>query len=128
MRSINVVALTGTLVADPESGPSSAGAPAVMLRVANRVRRRRGGAWGQKVSCFHVEVIGAQAEVCAERLTKGSRVAIQGEIEIDEWKDKDGVSRSRTVIRQANVGFSRDRKRDPRQADAAEPGRLHAAA
>jgi single-strand DNA-binding protein len=105
MKNINVVVLTGNLASDPELRQGHSGARVSTLRVANNLRRKRDDAWTDKTSFFDVEVWGANAEACVSQLEKGSRVAVQGEIEIDEWRDRSGERRERAVIRQATVTF-----------------------
>jgi single-strand DNA-binding protein len=108
VRNINVVVLTANLAADPELRTTPSGAVVCSLRVANSVRRRRGEQWVDKPSFFDVEVWGKQAEACGQWLRKGSRVVVHGEIEIDEWSDRQtGQRRIRPVIRQAAVTFGR---------------------
>jgi len=127
VKSINVVVLTGNLAFDPELRRGRSGTAVATLRVANNVRRKRGDAWIDKTSFFDVEVWGAAAEACVSQLAKGSRVAVQGEIEIDEWRDHTGERRAHPVIRQATIGFEDGGIRDRRiAAGAAEANGEHA--
>jgi single-strand DNA-binding protein len=105
VNRINVLAWTGILTTDPELRETGFGTAATTLRLANRVRRRIGSEWDDETSYFDVEVWDPQAETCAANLGKGSRVGVQGEIEIDQWTDAGGERRNKPVIRQASVTF-----------------------
>jgi single-strand DNA-binding protein len=109
MRSLNSVAMTGNLVRDPELRQTDTGIAVATLRVANNVRRKRGDEWVDKTSFFDVDVWGAQAEACARHLAKGSRIGVQGEIEVDRWQDTEGVWHIRAAIRQSTITFEGSR-------------------
>jgi len=122
MKSINIVAMTGNLTADPELRTTHGGTAVMTLRLANNVRRRVGQKWGDKTSYFDVEVWGTQAEACAEHLAKGSRIAVQGQIEIDELNDAGRPRRLRPVISQASVTFEGRSLRSARRVPALAGG------
>jgi single-strand DNA-binding protein len=117
MRSLNSVAMTGNLVRDPELRQTDTGVAVATLKLANKVRRKRGDEWVDKTSFFDVDVWGPQAEACARHLVKGSRIGVKGEIEVDRWQDTDGVWHIRAAIRQSTITFEGSRaitEREPR--------------
>jgi single-strand DNA-binding protein len=109
VRSLNAVVMTGNLVSDPELRQTNTGVAVATLRMANNVRRKRGDEWIDKTSVFDVDVWGAQAEACARHLVKGSRIGVQGEIEVDRWRDTEGAWHIRASIRQATITFEGSR-------------------
>ena len=53
-----------------------------------------------------MDVFGGQARNCAQYLHKGSRVAVEGELDWREWTDKDsGKRREAVTIKARNVVF-----------------------
>jgi single-strand DNA-binding protein len=88
--NINRVVLTGNLTRDPELRSTGGGTPVCSLRIACNTRRKDGsGNWVDKPNYFDVTVWGAQGENCAQYLSKGRPVAIDGRLEWREWDDKE---------------------------------------
>jgi single-strand DNA-binding protein len=109
--NINRVVLTGNLTRDPELRSTSGGTSVCSLRIACNTRRRdAGGEWVDKPNYFDVTVWGAQGENCANYLSKGRPVAVDGRLEWREWQDKDGNKRQSIDIIADSVQFlgSRD--------------------
>ena len=75
-------------------------------------RRKNGqtGEWEDKPNYFDVTVWGAQGENCANYLSKGRPVAVEGRLDWREWDDKDGNKRQTVEIIANSVQFlgSRD--------------------
>jgi single-strand DNA-binding protein len=109
--NINRVVLTGNLTRDPELRSTSGGTSVCSLRIASNTRRRNSaGEWEDKPNYFDVTVWGAQGENCANYLSKGRPVAIDGRLEWREWQDKEGNKRQSIDIIADSVQFlgSRD--------------------
>jgi single-strand DNA-binding protein len=109
--NINVVVVTGNLTRDPELRSTSGGTSVCKLRVAVNSRRRDpGGEWVDKPNYFDVTVWGAQGENCANYLSKGRPVAIEGRLDWREWEAKEGGKRQSVEIIANSVQFlgSRD--------------------
>ncbi|HEY1597132.1 MAG TPA: single-stranded DNA-binding protein [Thermoleophilaceae bacterium] len=109
--NINRVVLTGNLTRDPELRSTSGGTSVCSLRLACNTRRRdAGGEWVDKPNYFDVTVWGAQGENCAQYLSKGRPVAVDGRLEWREFQDKDGNKRQAIDIIADSVQFlgSRD--------------------
>jgi len=109
--NINRVVLTGNLTRDPELRSTSGGTSVCSLRIACNTRRRNSaGDWEDKPNYFDVTVWGAQGENCANYLSKGRPVAVDGRLEWREWEDKQGNKRQSIDIIADSVQFlgSRD--------------------
>jgi single-strand DNA-binding protein len=109
--NVNRVVLTGNLTRDPELRSLPSGTSVCSLRVACNTRRKDGeGNWVDKPNYFDVTVWGAQGENCAQYLSKGRPVAVDGRLEWREWEDKQGQKRQSVEIVADTVQFlgSRD--------------------
>ncbi len=110
--NINVVVITGNLTSDPELRSTPGGTSVCKLRVAVNTQRKDGqsGEWVEKPNFFDVTVWGAQGENCANYLSKGRPVAINGRLDWREWEDKEGNKRQSVEIIANTVQFlgSRD--------------------
>jgi single-strand DNA-binding protein len=103
--NINRVVLVGNLTKDPELRHTGGGTPVCSLRIAVNGRKRdEGGNWADKPNYFSVSVFGNQAESCAQYLSKGRPVAIDGRLDWREW-EKDGVKREAVEIVADSVQF-----------------------
>ncbi len=103
--NINRVVLVGNLTKDPELRHTGGGTPVCSLRIAVNTRRRdESGQWADKPNYFSVSVFGNQAESCAQYLSKGRPVAIDGRLEWREW-EKDGVKREAVEVVADSVQF-----------------------
>ena len=103
--NINRVVLVGNLTKDPELRHTGGGTPVCSLRIAVNGRKRdESGNWADKPNYFSVSVFGNQAESCAQYLSKGRPVAIDGRLDWREW-EKDGVKREAVEIVADSVQF-----------------------
>ncbi len=110
--NINVVVITGNLTRDPELRSTPGGTSVCKLRVAVNSRRKDGqtGEWVDKPNYFDVTVWGAQGANCANYLSKGRPVAVEGRLDWREWEGKEGGKRQSVEIIANSVQFlgSRD--------------------
>ena len=96
--NINRVVLTGNLTRDPELRNIPSGTSVCNLRVACNTRRKdASGEWVDKPNYFDVTVWGAQGENCAQYLSKGRPVAIDGRLEWREWDDKETGKKRQSI-------------------------------
>ncbi len=111
---MNTVTLSGRLTADPQS--RSAGDMQICdLRLA--VPRRKGREGEDRGAVFvDITAFGGQATACGKYLSKGSRVGVQGRLELDEWQAQDGSPRRRHKIVAEQVEFL-----DPAPSKTEEP-------
>ena len=106
MANINRVVLVGNLTKDPELRHTPGGTPVCSMRVAVNSRRRdESGNWVDKPNYFDVSVFGNQAESCAQYLSKGRPVAIDGRLEWREWEAQDGSKRQAVEVIADTVQF-----------------------
>jgi len=105
--NINRVVLTGNLTRDPELRSLPSGMSVCSLRIASNTRRKDNstGEWVDKPNYFDVTVWGAQGENCANYLSKGRPVAVDGRLEWREWEAQDGSKRQAVEIIANNVQF-----------------------
>jgi single-strand DNA-binding protein len=109
--NINRVVLVGNLTRDPELKHTPGGTAVTSLRIAVNTRRKdETGQWADKPNYFSVSVFGNQAESCAQYLSKGRPVAIDGRLEWREWQQQDGSKREAVEVVADSVQFlgSRD--------------------
>ena len=109
--NINRVTITGNLTRDPELRSTPSGTSVCKLRIAVNTRRKdSSGQWVDKPNYFDVTVWGAQGENCANYLSKGRPVAIDGRLDWREWEAKEGGKRQSVEIIANSVQFlgSRD--------------------
>ena len=104
--NINVVVLTGNLTRDPELRSLPSGMSVCSLRIASNTRRKgQSGEWEDKANYFDVTVWGAQGENCAQYLSKGRPVAVDGRLEWREWESENGQKRQAIDIIADSVQF-----------------------
>jgi single-strand DNA-binding protein len=104
--NINRVVLTGNLTHDPELRSLPSGMSVCSLRIACNTRRKdQSGQWVDKPNYFDVTVWGAQGENCANYLSKGRPIALDGRLEWREWEDKQGNKRQSVDIIADSVQF-----------------------
>jgi single-strand DNA-binding protein len=104
--NINRVVLVGNLTRDPEVRQTPSGTSVCSLRIAVNSRRRdEAGQWTDKPNYFSVSVFGNQAESCAQYLSKGRPVAVDGRLDWREWQTQDGQKREAVEIVAESVQF-----------------------
>jgi single-strand DNA-binding protein len=109
--NVNVVVITGNLTKDPELRSTTGGTTVCEMRVAVNSRRKdQSGQWVDKPNYFDVVVFGAQGENCANYLSRGRPLAVEGRLDWREWEAKDGGNRQAVQIIANSVQFlgSRD--------------------
>ena len=96
--NINRVVLVGNLTRDPELRHTGGGTPVCSLRIAVNSRRKdETGQWADKPNYFSISVFGNQAESCAQYLSKGRPVGIDGRLDWREWDATDGSGKRQAV-------------------------------
>lgn len=100
MASINRVTLVGNLTRDPELRHTPSGTPVCKLRIAVNTRQKDSstGEWGEKPNYFDVTVWGGQGESCAQYLSRGRQVGVDGRLDWREWDAQDGTKRQAVEI------------------------------
>ena len=101
MRGFSHIVIVGNLTSDPELRQTGGGKSVAEFPVAVNERYN-----DQDIShYFDVVVWGAQAENCAQYLTKGSPVLVEGSLRQDRWEAQDGSKRSKVKINARSVTF-----------------------
>ncbi|ABB38342.1 single-strand binding protein [Oleidesulfovibrio alaskensis G20] len=110
--SLNKVMLIGRLGADPELKYSQSGTPVARMRIAtSETYTDREGNRQESTEWHTVVVFQRQAENCANYLSKGSMVYVEGSLQTRQWQDQQGQNRYTTEIKGQRVQFL-DRKGD----------------
>ena len=97
MADINVVMLVGRLTRDAELKYTPSGYAISKFSLAVNRRRKQGDQWVDEVNYFDHSLFGKRAEALNQYLTKGTQVAIQGELRQNRW-EQDGQNRSKIEI------------------------------
>jgi single-strand DNA-binding protein len=104
--SVNRVVLVGNLTKDPELRHTPSGMPVCSLRIAVNSRRKdESGQWVEKPNYFSITVWGQQGENCAQYLSKGRPVAVDGRLDWREYQAQDGTKREAIEIVADSVQF-----------------------
>jgi single-strand DNA-binding protein len=119
--NINRVILTGNLTRDPELRSTSGGTSVCSLRIAVNSRRKEGDQWVDKPNYFDITVWGQQGENCAQYLSKGRPVAIDGRLNWREWETQEGAKRQSVDIIADSVQFLGSREGGGGQSNGAPP-------
>ena len=100
------ISIAGKVIKDPELRFFDSGSQTVTLSVVDReyVKPKKGEdeAPGQ---FYDVEVWGKYAEICADRLARGSRIAATGKAEWQEYVAKSGEKRRVLKVTNPSVTF-----------------------
>jgi len=106
MVSFNRVIVAGNLVRDPETRflPSGTAVTSFSLAVNRRYKSKTTNEVKEEVSFFDVVVFGKTGENCAEYLSKGRPVLVEGRLRQRSW-ETDGQKRSKVEILADNVQF-----------------------
>src|SRR3990170_6165002 len=104
MVTFNRVILAGNLVRDPEIRYLPSGMSVTSFGIAVNSRYRQNNEVKEEVSFFDIVVFGKQGENCAEYLSKGRPVLVEGRLRQRRW-EADGVKKSKIEVVAQNVQF-----------------------
>jgi len=106
MIGVNKVTLLGNLGADPETKKTASGQSITLFNLAtSNVWTNREGQRQEHTEWHRVVVWGKLAETCAEYLSKGKKVYIEGRLQTRSWEDDKGQKRYTTEIVASQVLF-----------------------
>ena len=106
---LNKVMIIGRLGRDPELRYTQSGSPVATLNVAtDESYMDRDGNKVERTEWHRVSVFQRQAENCANFLTKGSLVYVEGSLQTRKWQDQNGQDRYTTEIKAQRVQFLRE--------------------
>lgn len=102
---LNVVALMGRLVADPQLRQTTTGKNVASFRIA--VDRGRKDANGQnQADFFDIVAWDKSAEFVCRYFQKGSLIAVEGRLQSRNYQDKSGNNRNAVEVVVNNVSFA----------------------
>lgn len=107
MASVNKVILIGNLGRDPELRYTQGGQAVANFTLATteRFSGRDGGERQERTEWHRITAWGRTAELCAQYLSKGRSVYVEGRLQTREWEDKEGQKRRTTEIVALSVQF-----------------------
>ena len=102
---LNVVAIMGRLVADPELRTTPQGTNVCSFRIAcdrNFVRQ------GEQRQADFIDIVAwrSQAEFVSKYFQKGSLIAIEGSLQTRQYQDKNGNNRTAVEVVANNISFA----------------------
>jgi single-strand DNA-binding protein len=104
MVTFNRVILAGNLVRDPEIRYLPSGLSVTSFSIAVNSRYRQNNEQKEEVSYFDVVVFGKMGENCAEYLSKGRPVLVEGRLRQRRW-EAEGTRRSKIEVVASGVQF-----------------------
>ncbi|MFQ5715789.1 MAG: single-stranded DNA-binding protein [Nitrospinales bacterium] len=105
MANLNKVLLMGNLTRDPELRYISSGTAVTSFRMAINRKYKQGDEFKDEVCYVDVTVWAKQAENCAEYLSKGSAVFVEGHLRFNTWETDTGEKRNKLEVVANNVQF-----------------------
>jgi single-strand DNA-binding protein len=106
MASLNKVMVIGNLGADPEMRYTANGNAVTTFNVATNESWTDGsGERRERTEWFSVVTWNRLAETCAQYLTKGRSVYVEGRLQTRSWEGQDGQKRYRTEVVAETVRF-----------------------
>lgn len=123
-KDINRVNFTARLGADPEMKYTSGGKAITEMRVAVA----GAGNTFDDAGWFQVVAWDKLGEICNQYLSKGSRVALEGRLQVQSWEDKNGGGNRSKVVLVLDGMVMLDSKPEGAQEPAQAPQRQRAAA
>jgi single-strand DNA-binding protein len=118
MKDLNKILLIGRLGGDPIRRETKSGTAVTQFSVATSRKILKeddssSGASEIEETVWHTIVVwGRQAEACAQYLTKGQSVYVEGAVRKRSYVSKDGASRLSFEVHAESVGFLGTRKRE----------------
>ena len=106
MAGVNKAILIGNLGRDPELRYTQSGQAVTNFSLATSENwTDKNGERTEKTEWHRIVAWGKTAELCAQYLSKGRPVYIEGRLQTRDWEDKEGVKRQTTEIVANTVQF-----------------------
>ena len=96
--SINKAVISGNLTGDMELKQSRNGLSIGKFGVAVNDRVKQGDQWVDKATFVDCKLFGSRAESLAPYLLKGTKVAVEGRLDMAEWTDQSGQKRRKLEV------------------------------
>lgn len=116
---LNVVAIMGRLVADPELRTTTQGNSVCSFRIAcDRSYVQQ----GQERHADFIDVVAwrQQADFVSKYFQRGSLIAIEGSLQTRNYKDKQGNNRTAVEVVANNISFAGAKRQDSQSAPSYE--------
>ena len=115
--AINRAAISGNLTRDPELRRTQGGIAILSFCVAVNERRKNSktGEWEDYANYIDCTMFGNRAEGLSDKLSKGSKVCIEGKLRWSQW-ERDGQKRSKVTVVVDELDFMSqrtERKQEP---------------
>jgi len=104
--SLNRVILIGNLTADPELRYTPSGTARTRFSIAvNRQFKNASGQLQEETTFVPIVTWGSQAENCANYLSKGRSIAVEGRLRIDSFENAEGERKKVVEVVASTVQF-----------------------
>ena len=116
---LNVVAIMGRLVADPELRTTPAGHSVCSFRIAcDRSYVQQ----GQQRQADFIDIVAwrQQADFVSKYFQKGSMIAVEGSLQTRQYQDKNGNNRTAVEVVANNISFAGAKRQDSQNAPSYE--------
>lgn len=116
---LNVVAIMGRLVADPELRTTPAGQSVCSFRIAcDRSYVQQ----GQERQADFIDIVAwrQQAEFVSKYFQKGSLIAVEGSLQTRQYQDKQGSKRTAVEVVANNISFAGAKRQDSQSVPSYE--------
>ena len=116
---INIVAIMGRLVADPELRTTPAGHSVCSFRIACE---RSYVQQGQERQADFIDIVAwrQQADFVSKYFQKGSMIAVEGSLQTRQYQDKQGSKRTAVEVVANNISFAGAKRQDVQSAPSYE--------
>ena len=95
---LNRLTIVGRLTRDAELKYTTTGTAIANLSLASNQTKKVGDSWEVEGHFFDAVLIGKRAEALQRYLVKGQQVGLDGKLQQDRWKNKEGQNRSKVKI------------------------------
>lgn len=116
---LNVIAIMGRLVADPELRTTPAGHSVCSFRIAcDRSYVQQ----GQQRQADFIDIVAwrQQADFVSKYFQKGSLIAVEGSLQTRQYQDKNGNSRTAVEVVANNISFAGAKRQDSQSVPSYE--------
>ena len=116
---LNVVAIMGRLVADPELRTTTQGNSVCSFRIAcDRSYVQQ----GQERQADFIDIVAwrQQADFVSKYFQKGSLIAVEGSLQTRQYQDKNGNNRTAVEVVANNISFAGAKRQDAQSAPSYE--------
>jgi single-strand DNA-binding protein len=119
MARLNKLSIIGHLGADPELRYTPAGKAVANMRVAvNNGTKQPDGSWSDDTLWVGVSAWEEAGERAADQLRKGNLVYVEGQLDVRDYTDRDGVARYAVEMKFARIQSLERRDRTEEYQDA----------